>query len=64
MAVARPEVFLHTDWAIVTGGDEIQSMIDRARLNGPRYELKHRVTVKGEPALEIYKRVYELPELP
>lgn len=64
MTMARPEIFLHTDWAIVTGGDPIQTMIDRARRDGPRFELKHRVIVKGEPALEIYKRVPEEPPLP
>ena len=64
MATARPEVFLHTDWAIVTSGDAIQGMIDRARRNGPKYELKHTVMVKGEPALEIYKRIDDLPQLP
>lgn len=64
MSMSRPEIFLHTDWAIVTGGDPIQTMIDRARREGPNFELKHRVTVKGEPALEIYKRVSEPPPLP
>jgi hypothetical protein len=64
MALSNPRVFLHADWAIVTGGDEIQSAIDRARRFGPRYELQQRVTVKGEPALEIYKRIYDPPELP
>ena len=64
MATANPEVFLHTDWAIVTGGDPIQGVIDRARRDGPKYELRHRVTVKGEPALEIYQHVNEPPELP
>ena len=29
MALARPQLFLHTDWAIVTGGDVVQSVIDR-----------------------------------
>ena len=64
MAMRNPRVFLHTDWAIAIGGDEIQTVIDRARREGPRYELKFRATVKGEPALEIYKRVDELPILP
>ncbi|HXE62393.1 MAG TPA: hypothetical protein VN519_02580 [Bryobacteraceae bacterium] len=64
MTMARPEIFLHTDWALVTGGDPIQTMIDRARRDGPKFELKHRVIVKGEPALEIYKRVGEPPPLP
>jgi hypothetical protein len=64
MATANPPVFLHTDWAIVTSGDDLQTLLDRARRNGPKYELAHRVTVKGEPALEIYKRIDPVPQLP
>ena len=64
MAVVNPMLFLHTDWAIVTSGDDVQTMLDRARRNGPKYELKQRVTVKGEPVLEIYQRIYDPPELP
>lgn len=58
-AVARPDLFLHTDWAVVTGGDTVQGVIDKARLHGPRYELTRRITVKGAPAIEIYRRVDE-----
>jgi hypothetical protein len=58
-AVARPDLFLHTDWAVVTGGDTVQGVIDKARLHGPRYELTRRITVKGAPAVEIYRRVDE-----
>jgi len=61
MACSRPELFLHTDWAIVTGGDDAQTAIDRARLHGPKYELNERIIVKGEPVVEIYHRVYEYP---
>ncbi len=60
-AVARPDLFLHTDWAVVTGGDAAQGVIDKARLHGPRYELTRRITVKGAPAIEIYVRTYENP---
>lgn len=56
-AVARPDLFLHTDWAVVTGGDAVQGVIDKARLHGPRYDLAQRVTVKGAPAIEIYRRI-------
>jgi hypothetical protein len=59
--MARPDLFLHTDWAVVESGDDMQTMIDRARLHGPRYELQRRVTVKGAPVIEIYKRTYEDP---
>lgn len=55
-AMGRPDLFLHTDWAIVESGDAIQTMLDKARLHGPRYELQRRVTVKGAPVIEIYKR--------
>jgi hypothetical protein len=60
-AVARPDLFLHTDWAVVMGGDTAQGVVDRARLHGPRYELARRITVKGAPAIEIYTRTYENP---
>jgi len=55
-ARANPRLFLHTGWAVVTGGDEIQTALLRIGFAGPRYELMHRVTVKGEPVLEIYRR--------
>jgi hypothetical protein len=60
-AVARPDLFLHADWAVVTGGDTAQGVVDKARLHGPRYELTRRITVKGAPAMEIYTRTYENP---
>jgi hypothetical protein len=60
-AVSRPDLFLHTDWAVVMGGDEAQSVIDKARLHGPRYELSRRIAVKGAPVIEIYRRLYEDP---
>ena len=60
-AVARPDLFLHTDWAVVMGGDAVQGVIDNAWLHGPRCELARRFTVRGGPAIEIYKRVYENP---
>jgi hypothetical protein len=61
MACSRPDLFLHSDWAIVRGGDDAQTAVDRARLHGPRYELNERIMVKGEPVVEIYHRVYEYP---
>jgi hypothetical protein len=61
MATARPDLFLREDWAITTGGDIVQSVIDNARLRGPRYELSERIIVKGQPVVEIYHRTYENP---
>jgi len=60
-AMARPDLFLHADRAVVESGDAVQTMLDRARLHGPDYELKQRVTVKGGPVIEIYKRAYDNP---
>ncbi len=60
-AVARPDLFLHTDWAVAMGGDDVQTVVDKARLHGPNYELRQRVTVKGAPAIEIYRRIDENP---
>lgn len=58
-AVARPDLLLNTDWAVVKGGDEVQTLIDKARLHGPRYELRQRITAKDAPVIEIYH--LELP---
>ncbi len=60
-AMGRPDLFLHTDWAVVENGDAVQTMLDKARLHGPRYELERRVTVKGAPVIEIYKRADDDP---
>jgi hypothetical protein len=60
-AVARPDLLLHTDWAVAMGGDAVQTVVDKARLRGPRYELEQRFTVKGAPAIEIYRRIDESP---
>lgn len=55
-AVARPDLFLREEWAVVFGGDPVQSAINRAFLRGPRYTLQKTVVVKGAPVLEIYRR--------
>jgi hypothetical protein len=60
-AVARPDLFLHTDWAVAAGGDAVQGVVDKAWLHGPRYELARRFTVRGAPAIEIYRRKDENP---
>jgi hypothetical protein len=66
-AITLPTFFLHTDWAVVLGGDVAQSVIDGIRLHGPRYELEQRIMVKGAPVIEIYhlvfQRAYEDPLL-
>jgi hypothetical protein len=61
LAEARPSFFLWEDWAVVMGGDTVQTIIDKARLHGPRYELSKRIFVKNQPVIEIYHRQYENP---
>lgn len=63
MVKSRPDLFLWTDWAVVTGGDEAQSIVDKARRLsatshglGANYQLSRRIFVQGEPVMEIYFR--------
>ncbi len=61
MASSRPDLLLWEDWAIVMGGDDVQTVIDKARLRGPRFELSRRIIVKGQPVIEIYHRTNDIP---
>ncbi len=53
-AVTRPDLFLWEEWAVVTGGDPVQTALLRAGLNGPRYELVRSIAVPNAPVIEIY----------
>ena len=53
-AVARPELFLWEDWAVVEAGDPVQRALLRAGANGPRYKLVKTVIVPHAPVFEIY----------
>ncbi len=53
-AIARPDMFLREEWAVVTAGDPVQATLLRAGISGPRYQLVKIVTVPGAPAVEIY----------
>ncbi len=55
-AVERPELFLTQDWAIVEGGDQVQSAINRLGRFGIRYTLEKQIAVKDQPVIEIYRR--------
>jgi hypothetical protein len=61
MAESRPDLLLWEDWAVVMGGDPVQSIVDRARLHGPDYELVRQIAVKNQPVIEIYRRKEPLP---
>jgi Dolichyl-phosphate-mannose-protein mannosyltransferase len=62
-AIARPELFLHEEWALAISGDTISKLIARTPASGPHYQLRKRVIVKGAPVIEIYRRQLP-PELP
>jgi hypothetical protein len=55
-AIARPELFLREEWALTISGDVVSQTIAKTVTNGPHYELKKQVIVKGAPVLEIYRR--------
>jgi hypothetical protein len=56
-AIARPDLFLHEEWALTIAGDPVATALQRATLRtGPRYHLVQTVKVKGAPVIEIYKR--------
>ena len=55
-AVLRPDLFLWEQWAVVEGGDPVQTAVNRARRRGPNYELAKKIIVRGAPVIEIYER--------
>jgi len=56
-ATARPDLFLHEEWAIAISGDPVATAIQRASFkNGPHYRLIKCIMLKDAPVIEIYKR--------
>ena len=55
-AVLRPELFLHEEWVVTTGGGEPQSAVNRAARYGIHYSLEKTIVVKDAPVIEIYRR--------
>ena len=53
-AVARPDLFLWEEWAVVMGGDPVQTALLRAGVKGPRYELVKIIMAPHAPVVEIY----------
>ena len=53
-AMARPDLFLWEEWAVVMGSDPVQTALLRAGARGPRYELVKTVMVPHTPVIEIY----------
>jgi hypothetical protein len=55
-ATLRPDLCLWEQWALVQGGDPVQTAVNRARRRGPNYELARQIIVKNAPVIEIYER--------
>jgi len=55
-AIQKPEAFLFEEWAIVQGGDKVQTAIVEASIRGPRYRLVKRIAIGSEKVIEIYRR--------
>ncbi len=55
--VRRPDLFLWQEWAVVMGGDEVQSAINRAGRYGIRYRLEKMIIAGRDPVIEIYRRI-------
>lgn len=55
-ACLRPELFLHEEWVLATGGSDPQSAVNRAALRGIHYSLEKTIIVKDAPVIEIYRR--------
>lgn len=52
-ALARPDLFLHEEWALAFSGDEVSIAAQR---RGSRYQLRKQIIVKNAPVVEIYQR--------
>ena len=55
-AVLRPELFLHEEWVVTTGGGDPQTAVNRAARFGIHYSLEKSIVVKDGPVIEIYRR--------
>lgn len=55
-ALSRPDLFLWEEWALAMSGDKVADMLWRLQRSGPYYECVRTITVKGAPAIHIFKR--------
>jgi hypothetical protein len=52
-AAARPDLFLHEQWAVAQAGDPVSKAIAKM---GPAYTRVDTIAVPGAPAIEIYRK--------
>jgi len=58
----RPDLFLWENWAVAISGDDVSTTLVKSGRRGPRYVCVKMITVKGGPAIEIYRRDSETDE--
>lgn len=56
-ALARPEFFLHEEWAVAQSGDRVATAIQRLGRGALRYERVKLIAAPGAPVIEIYRRL-------
>jgi hypothetical protein len=61
-AVARPDLFLNEEWAVVISGEAAADGIARGIAKGMPYELLKRISLKNAPVIEVWRR--KLPTRP
>ncbi len=61
-AIARPDLFLNEEWAIVISGEPAANGIARGIAQGMPYELIKRISLKNAPVIEVWRR--KLPTRP
>ncbi len=54
-AMVRPDLFLHSEWAVTRGADALAAAIDKAGKTGPHYRCVKMVTVKDAPVIQIFQ---------
>jgi hypothetical protein len=56
VAVERPNLFLHEEWAVGFAGDSVTTAVLKANRKSIRYRLVESIAVKNAAVIEIYKR--------
>lgn len=54
--LARPEFFLHEEWALTLSGDKLANALPRGERRGLRYHPVRTIEVKGGPVVTLWRR--------
>jgi hypothetical protein len=62
--LARPDLFLREEWALTISADRVATALLKLSRRGMHYELVKTIEAKGDPPIEIYRRVRPAPSIP